>query len=225
MTNNTKPVCITLVGMPGCGKSTWVDGFRQTNGLVDVVSFDECLNYLLRNLNRGYDDWDETPHRSIEQRIRANIEDMAYAEVFDRFKDLADIRIHAISIGLTLGARRIIRYGSIIGGDDGPIPNTNVIVDATNLSVSKRRHIQATFSPEVYDHHAVFFPCTSLNDVLNANIERQNIRRNLPVDVLEGMYRIYEREASNMYENESHLYKSIMIPKFQNRLEFGRIYD
>lgn len=215
MTNNIKKEdCITLIGMPGWGKSTWVDSYEDLF-TVDLISMDRELTIISRShgSRREYEGIDEVVQRA---RDRAGAPTTSsYQTDFDTYKDLANIAVHAKMVGQ--------RMCSLKGETD----KATLIVDSTNLSKAKRELIRTTLPNTHWDHYAVFFPCESFEAVLAANEERQTRNKGILPDILKDMYDLYLAESADFMTSKEakEQYKEVWVPSFQTILHHGKIYD
>lgn len=215
MTDLTKKEdCITLIGMPGCGKSTWVESYEDFFS-VELISMDRELTRISRRhgVQMGAD-VDHPAYFPVLQ-IPPNLAPSTYQTSFDTYKHLADIAVHAKIVGQ--------RMLSLKGETD----KSTVVVDSTNLSRAKRAAIRDMLPSTHWDHYAVFFPCESFEEVLAVNEERQSRNKGILPDVLQDMYNLYlEESADFMTSKEAKgLYKEVWVPSFQAILHHGKVYD
>jgi len=204
--NKAKEDCITLIGMPGCGKSSWVKGYNQ-NFSIDIMSIDKAVAYLSSNENS----FDVEP---MLNRTRNTIGATNYQENFNTHKDNANVYLHGKMVGWHIHKHK------------EPTNNETVVIDSTNLTKAKRAFIRESFPSTYWDHYAVFFPCESFEKVLQINSERETRGRSIMPDILKDMYEVYETEAKDFVTSEeAKLYKKVWVPEFQNILHFGKIYD
>jgi len=102
-----KPICYMLVGLPGCGKTTWrnktIGVLSSIHGLFQVVSSDEWIEAYAHKTFRTYDDVfkeyvptaSQLMHRQLEEAIsnkwnilwdQTNLTEKAWKFKLDRVK-------------------------------------------------------------------------------------------------------------------------------------------
>ena len=212
------PICVTLIGLPGLGKSSWAQSFRNAGLDHQIISFDDLIRVFSPEnmISMGVPEMDipsfGSSGRIALPRRDAPVRGTSYQDSFSRNKVLADTGAHALAF-----SSRISNYQAL--------PH-NIIVDSTNVTRVKRRYIRDFFSPDVFDHYAVFFPCPSWEALCEINNERVARNRSISPEVLKIMYDTYIKEASDFpFSEEAKLYKEVMIPNFQNITNDGVFYD
>ena len=226
---NFKPYCVTMVGMPGCGKSTWVDYFKKRASNVQVLSMDNVLGSILanssfitgvRHVSVLANERVVTHANGIESRINIDDSDISstigynqpigYANAFSEYKYELDSALSALALGLRVSNKK-----------------NPIVIDSTNLTKRKRALIREVYFPkDMYQHIAVVFKDTTWEQVIAKNTKRQEQNRGIPIGVLEGMYAVYTEEAIGFWETEeAQEYTDIVFPTFQVRMEEDTIFD
>jgi hypothetical protein len=213
------PVCITLIGLPGLGKSTWAHSFRPLGLDNQVISFDDLLprnfggDSLVENTYEGipiggilFDGESRRTNGSYQSGVAS------YQDSFNRNKVTADMKAHSAAF-----SARVTNCQRL---------PCNVIVDSTNITKVKRKYIRSFFPSTVFEHYAVFFPCISWEALCEINNERMARNRSISPEVLKIMYDTYINESSDFPSSvEAKLYKEVMVPNFQNITNDGVFYD
>lgn len=196
-----RPKCFTLIGMPGVGKTSWVEGYSREGDAV-VIGIDRSIERISWRLNSSGPATEFTTLSEIISHSRS------YSEMFSLLKYNADLHSHAMTISLK---------GT----------NQDVIIDSTNITLLKRKRIREDFFPKSeYDHYAVFFGSPSWDEIVAINNERRASLRDISTDVLAKMHEVFKAETENFLNSEEvKEYVEVLIPSFHNNATCGELFD